>query len=176
MPGSTLNHPKRVWRWKRKTVALMRVEKRREMARKRGKRRKLRKTTLYQRRSQRRRARFFPFLLLPLFTVIKPSYVNCVLISEGRASRAGANSGRVASLCLDHRHGPSQKSLHTPDGRWSTHILFYCCSVLDRRACVRSYKNTLVFYVVTRLKVTYKSGLACLIMTPSSSFLLNSIY
>lgn len=57
MPGSTLNHPKRVWRWKRKTAALMRVEKRREMARKIGKKRKLRKTTLYQRGSQRRRAR-----------------------------------------------------------------------------------------------------------------------
>lgn len=50
--------------------------------------------------------------------------INWNLIPEGRASRARANSGRVASFCLDHRHGPSQKSLHTPDGRRSTQMPF----------------------------------------------------
>lgn len=156
MPGSTLNHPKRAWRWKRKTAAQMRVGKRREMARKREKKRKLRKTTPYQRRSQRRRARlvhriwwwhltcFLP-LLWPLLAkgdvqIIVDCSINWILIPEGRASRTRANSGRVASLCLDHRHGPSQKSLHTPDGRRSTQMPFFLlqgrsCLLVSKHAC-----------------------------------------
>lgn len=184
MPGSTLNHPKRAWRWKRKTVAPTRVGRRREMARKRGKKRKRRKTTPYQRRSQRRRARLVNRFKSKVLITIKCS-INWVLISEGRASRARANSGRVASFCLDHRHGPSQKSLHTPDGRRSTQMPFLLLRVLDR---VGSSQNMFVFYIATSTKSTkfsrttsmyhtnthtYNPGLACLNTMLSSSFLLN---
>lgn len=96
-----------------------------------------------------------------LMTVIKSSYVNWVLITEGRASRAGTNSGGVASLCLDHRHGPSQKSLHTPDGRRSTYIFFFFTVAVSLIADL--YQNMLVFYIVTRLIVSTK--FSCSTMT-----------
>lgn len=37
--------------------------------------------------------------------------------SEDGVSGGRANSGGVASFCLDHRHSPPEMSLYTPDGR-----------------------------------------------------------
>lgn len=57
--GSTLNRPRRAWKWKRKAAAPRKMERRRGTGRRKERRRKPTKTAHYQRRrSQRRRGRF----------------------------------------------------------------------------------------------------------------------
>lgn len=129
MPGSTLNRPRRALKWRRKAAAQRRMGRRRGRGRRKGRKTKQTKTAHYQRRrSQRRRGRFVisnelhfhVFCFTPDYKYSTWHIYSAVRLAEDAVSGARANSGGMASLCLDHRHGPPEMSLHTPDGRWGT--------------------------------------------------------
>lgn len=107
------------------------MERRRGRGRKRRRRTNLTKMVRYQRRQhQRRRGRFVQISICIFNSVLFIGFcysvfsnirdikmVSASFLSEDWVPGTGADSGGMASLCLDHRHSSSEVSLHTSDGR-----------------------------------------------------------